>query len=180
MPTTREPSEPVTEREWNESDDPAAMLDHLQQTRDASDRKLRLLTVAAWYRYQRLSESGPGWAATKAAERTAESLRGFSIRELKRARKELDFAVGFIAGRSLRARKEERAEQVALLHCIFGPLAFRAVVLDPSWRTNEVVALAQRVYGDGTWDQLPVLGDALIDAGCDDTEVLAHCRSPGP
>jgi hypothetical protein len=29
-------------------------------------------------------------------------------------------------------------------------------------------------------DRLPILADALQDAGCDSAEVLAHCRGPGP
>lgn len=52
----------------------------------------------------------------------------------------------------------------------------RVVLPDPSWRTTTVTALAQGIHTDRAFDRMPVLGDALEDAGCSDAEVLAHCR----
>jgi len=57
---------------------------------------------------------------------------------------------------------------------------FRPVTFDPRWRTSDAVGLARAIYDDRTFDRLPILADALIDAGCDDEQVLAHCRSEGP
>ena len=40
--------------------------------------------------------------------------------------------------------------------------------------------LAQGIYDDRAFDRLPVLADALEEAGCTNAEILAHCREPGP
>jgi hypothetical protein len=66
-----------------------------------------------------------------------------------------------------------------LVRCIFGN-PFRPVALDPGWRTEAVVGLAAGVYADRAFDRLPVLADALEDAGCANPDVLGHCRSGGP
>jgi hypothetical protein len=55
----------------------------------------------------------------------------------------------------------------------------RVVAADPSWRTESVVALARGVHADRAFDRLPVLADALEDAGCHDPDVLEHCRGAG-
>jgi hypothetical protein len=57
---------------------------------------------------------------------------------------------------------------------------FRPVAIDPSWRTPTVVALAEGIYADRAFDRLPILADALQDAGCDNADILTHCRSNGP
>jgi hypothetical protein len=46
----------------------------------------------------------------------------------------------------------------------------------PTWRTADVVALARLVRDGGDTGVLPILADALQDAGCDDDRVLGHCR----
>jgi hypothetical protein len=43
-----------------------------------------------------------------------------------------------------------------------------------------VVALARGIYADRAFDRLPILADALQDAGCENTDLLAHCRGEGP
>jgi hypothetical protein len=76
----------------------------------------------------------------------------------------------------------EKAEQTHLLRDILGPLPFRPVIVDPSWLNwngGTVVRLAQSIYDDRAIDRLPVLGDALEEAGCQDPDILAHCRSGG-
>jgi hypothetical protein len=75
--------------------------------------------------------------------------------------------------------EHERAAQISLLRDIFGS-PFRPVTLDPSWLTSTVTALAHGIYADRAFDRLPILADALQDAGCDHPDVLAHCRGPGP
>jgi hypothetical protein len=75
------------------------------------------------------------------------------------------------------------AVQAALLKDIFGPLLFRSLSVDPgllTWSDGTVVKLVQGIYDDRAFDHLPVLADALVDAGCDNADVLAHLRGPGP
>ena len=46
--------------------------------------------------------------------------------------------------------------------------------------TPTVVQLAQSIYDDRAFDRLPILADALEEAGCTDAAILDHCRGPGP
>jgi hypothetical protein len=56
---------------------------------------------------------------------------------------------------------------------------FRDVGFDSSWRSANVTALAQSIYGERAFDRLPILADALEDVGCDRPDVLKHCRDAG-
>ncbi|WP_439625550.1 hypothetical protein [Gemmata sp.] len=67
-----------------------------------------------------------------------------------------------------------------LLHDVLGPLPFRSVASSPEWRTSTAVALAQGMYESRDFGAMPILADALQDAGCDSDDVLNHCRGPGP
>jgi hypothetical protein len=66
-----------------------------------------------------------------------------------------------------------------LVRDIFGN-PFRLVSFDPSWLTSDVVALATGIYHDRAFDRLPILADALQDAGCGNDDILTHLRGPGP
>ena len=69
-----------------------------------------------------------------------------------------------------------------MLRDIFGPLPFRPVTLDTRWLTwnhGTVPAIAHRMYEERAFHDLPILADALEDAGCTDADILAHCRQPG-
>ena len=68
---------------------------------------------------------------------------------------------------------------IPYLHEIFGPLPFRDTTVAPAWRTTDVLALARGVYDEKAFDRMPILADALQDAGCDNEEVLNHCRAAG-
>ena len=74
---------------------------------------------------------------------------------------------------------EVRYELSGLLRDVFGN-PFRPVAFDPRWRTADVMGLARGIYEDRAFDRLPLLADALMDAGADNDAILAHCRSPGP
>ncbi len=69
-----------------------------------------------------------------------------------------------------------------MLHDILGN-PFRPLTIGPSLLTlyeGTVVKLAQAIYDDRSFDRLPILADALEDAGCDNVEILSHLRGPGP
>ncbi|MBP3960375.1 hypothetical protein J8F10_34535 [Gemmata sp. G18] len=53
---------------------------------------------------------------------------------------------------------------------------FRPVTPDPEWLTSTVTALASQMYTSSDFSAMPILADALQDAGCDNTDVLNHCR----
>jgi hypothetical protein len=48
------------------------------------------------------------------------------------------------------------------------------------WRTDTAVTLARQMYQSGDFSAMPILADALQDAGCNSAEILDHCRGPGP
>jgi hypothetical protein len=48
-----------------------------------------------------------------------------------------------------------------------------------AWNGGTVVNLAQAIYEECAFDHLPILADALEEAGCADSSVLDHCRLPG-
>ena len=68
--------------------------------------------------------------------------------------------------------------QLKFLHCVFGN-PFRPVVAEPAWLTPTVQSIAAAIYQDRAFDRLPILADALEEAGCVNSEVLLHCRQPG-
>jgi hypothetical protein len=50
---------------------------------------------------------------------------------------------------------------------------------NPCWRTTDAVSVARGISDDEAFDRLPLLADALLDAGCDDEAMLAHCQADG-
>ncbi len=74
---------------------------------------------------------------------------------------------------------ELMSRQADLIRDIFGN-PFRPVAFDPRWRTSDTVGLAQAIYEDKAFDRMPILADALMDAGCEDDQIIAHCRAAGP
>jgi hypothetical protein len=77
---------------------------------------------------------------------------------------------------------EEDGPQAELLRDIFGN-PFRPATFDPAWLTPTVTSLALAAYDErslpsGELDKagLAVLADALEDVGCQDAEILGHCR----
>ena len=101
-------------------------------------------------------------AASSAARDAAEAAATVSLDQLR-----LDDA-------ELRRPVEETA-QVSAIRCVIGD-PFRPVAVDPGWLTSTVLTLAQQAVEKREFDVLPILADALQDAGCDNDAVLAHCR----
>jgi hypothetical protein len=75
-------------------------------------------------------------------------------------------------------RAAELAAQLELVRCVFGN-SFRPVTVDPHWLTATVRQLAAGIYEERAFDRLPILADALQDAGCNNDDILNHCREPG-
>ncbi len=72
---------------------------------------------------------------------------------------------------------ERRRQAILLRDVVANP--FRPVALPVLWLSSTVVQLAQAVYDERAFDRLPILADALEEAGCTDTAILGHCRQPG-
>ena len=58
---------------------------------------------------------------------------------------------------------------------IFGN-PFRPVVFSPAWRTETAITLAHQMYDSRDFSLMPILADALQDAGCENEHILNHCR----
>jgi len=190
----------MTEAEWLKCTDPQPMLAFLRGK--VSDRKLRLFAVACSRRMWDWIDV-LGRAAVEAAEDFADGLAGPD--ELRAARLACQGTGGqsawyaaasnsAIAARNaarsaqagvannapLGSETAELLAQARLLRDIFGD-PFRSLSLDPKpWLTPKVIELAQAIYDDRAFDRMPALADAIHKAGCDDSDILAHCRGPGP
>jgi len=69
-----------------------------------------------------------------------------------------------------------------ILRDLLGPLPFRPVTISPdvlAWGDRLVVRLARAIYDERRWGDMPLLRDALLDAGCDSDDILSHCRQRG-
>jgi hypothetical protein len=186
----------MTEAEWLACRDPMPMLELPGTQR--SPRKRRLFVVACCRRIAGVMTEA-GKRAVIAAEDYADGLIdryelhdawvsvGFPKAENRRYAAAVARAASVSPGNDLAAhgaasavnasakKRQERAAQADLLRDIFGN-PFRPVALDPAWLTSDVLALAKGIYDEKAFDRTPILADALQDAGCDNDEVLAHCR----
>jgi hypothetical protein len=170
----------------------------------ASDRKLRLFGCA-WCRWLRAEAHDDVCRhAVEVAERFADgqatadelaaahqplrdraNLHRERFHEWSRAEKyayEATFPSAGEAGRGpvrYTRKPGEPARQVALLRELFGN-PFRPAVVDLSWLTPTVTALARVIYDERSFEDMPILADALEEAGCTDTALLEHLRGTGP
>jgi len=189
----------MTEAEWRGTTNVAGMLAFLQGK--ASDRKFRLFAVAcsrgALGRWA--DEPGQLWDGTlEVAERYAD---GAATEPEREGTAEVTFiesaddpgstphvfhALGPDAYFAATMASEYAGQieggsdlQPAMLRDIFGD-PFGPVPADPRWLTSAAVTLARSMYDSRDFAPMPVLADALEEAGCDNPDVLAHCRGPGP
>jgi hypothetical protein len=82
---------------------------------------------------------------------------------------------------SASAIERERAEMADLVREVLGN-PFRHEPVEDAWRAADggtVRRLARAIYDERAYHDLPVLADALEDAGCDSAAILAHCRAGG-
>ena len=189
----------MTEQEWLGCIDPHPMLEFLRGK--ANDRKLRLFAVACSRRVWSVIDP-LGQAAVDVAESFADGFAGPD--ELRAARLACQRAGGQAAwyaaatNPAIAARNAARSAQAgvannavlgteaaelfaqaSLVREIFGN-PFRPLSMDPSWLTPAVIELAQANYDDRAFDQMPELTHTLHEAGCENAEILSHCRGPWP
>ena len=65
--------------------------------------------------------------------------------------------------------------QLALIQCIAGKTE-GSITVEPAWLTSVVLSFAQEIYDERAYDRMPVLADALQDAGCENEQIMEHCR----
>jgi len=78
--------------------------------------------------------------------------------------------------------KNERLPQASLLRDIFGN-PFHPVTINVNWLTwkdGAVRKSSQSIYDERAFNRMPILADALADAGCDNKDILSHCRGNSP
>jgi hypothetical protein len=159
-----------------------------------SDRKLRLFTSASWRWEGEIArrDNGQEKADLAAAIGYVEAWAEGGTRP------EAPFPTGFgwhpllaqhagdAANWTVRNKRHymvvdevEAAQQQVLLRDIFGN-PFRPAPFSPSWRTDTAVSLAKQMYDARDFGAMPIMADALQDAGCDSDDVLSHCRGEGP
>jgi hypothetical protein len=115
-------------------------------------------------------------AALDAVRATLGATRAMAVRDAAYAG-----VPGFDERRAVEeALAAELCDQCELLRHIVGN-PFRPVAIDPKWLRWDggvVGKMARVIYDEGQFEDLPFLADALMDAGCDNEEILEHCRTP--
>jgi hypothetical protein len=157
---------PVTEAEWLAATESVPMLAYLRAIGRATGHKLRLYNIAV------VREGWPVYeAALEHASDRATHVGGRLIAYWPPA---LPDQTALQATRQLRA---------SVLRDVFGNPFQPVGPVDPAWlifNSGAACSLAQSVHDSGGFDRLPLLADALEDAGCTDFELLGHLRGPGP
>ena len=166
----------MTELEWLRDSDPKPMLAWLRKK--ASVRKLYLVAIACGREGRRdtLDDVNAYDAFEAAADFHEPRLA------MLKAVERFPGYYGFegppwpLAEAAIRPRQYSLwPKRVMLLREMFGN-PFHPILADPAWLTSDVLALARGIYEERAFDRMPILADALQDAGCDNTDVLNHCR----
>jgi hypothetical protein len=84
-------------------------------------------------------------------------------------------AHGVAAAEAVGLAWEERWFQAVYLCDVVGN-PFRTISFSAAWRTDTVLAMAKQMYAAREFSAMPILADALQDAGCDSDNILSHCR----
>jgi hypothetical protein len=192
----------MTEAEWLSCTDFNLLREWVQRNHRhlSTERKWRLLNCACFRRtWHLLSESSR--EAVELAERYADSLvEGLPKRSIHCSRgtavlmalsfpdmNALDWDRAETAAQSFERNyaitldlegEDEGAVKCALLREILRN-PFHAVGLNPRWCTSSVVDLVTAIHQEKAFDRMPILADALMDAGCDNERIIAHCRGEG-
>ena len=183
----------MTEEEWLKCGSSRSMIEFVQSR--VSERKLRLFACSCCrFRWSLVGHVLP-CQILQVAEDYAEGRAPYSAlqavgREFSESSYRLDLdnerfhMLSGLTNRHVRAavwcaQTPGTPKKAELIRDIFGN-PFRPVTLDPRWLSSTVLDLARTIYDERLFERLPILADALMDAGCDSEEILNHCRSEGP
>jgi hypothetical protein len=186
----------MTETEWMASEDSMVMSNFLK--RKATSRKFRLLAFVYCQHHHEFMSLPGAKELVEATERLAEERA--TLGDVSRAFDELDLSaashdlvtarpamlLGFcsddayvaLSYTEAWATSDEPDDQrwcTAQIREIFGN-PFRPIAFDPDWRTETALAIARGIYDERAFDRLPILADALQDAGCNNDAILNHLR----
>jgi hypothetical protein len=190
----------MTEREWWKGSFPAEMLTTLP-----SDRKKRLFAVACARSIEHLLHHDRSRQAIAVAEAFADGLAsGQELTEAfdaackvvrHRGGAEIDRAAAQTAAANASVAAETvwrdvvaavgRIELRRLADCLrdIAGTPFEVIQpIDPGWllaNSGNVGKMAQVIYDERRFHAMPILADALEDAGCSMPSLLAHCRQRG-
>jgi hypothetical protein len=199
----------MTEQQWTDRHAPSAMLDHVLEAASPrklrlfacaccrlvwdlldDDRPRRAVEVAERFadrlvkNRERQQAQQAAWEYSDEQELSPESVAaGWAI--VRSQRSDLLKTAAVVCShntRCVKGRNITRA-QAHLLRELFGNPFRAAPVVPPAvlgWNGWQVVKLARAIYAERRFDDLPVLADALEEAGCEEEAMLAHCRGPGP
>jgi Inner membrane component of T3SS, cytoplasmic domain len=193
----------LTAQEWQESHDLSRLLGNVLMSQP-SERKLRLLACAIVRRLRnpagdplseqifhiseryadQMAETRERYDVCDEVMKTADPARRLACAT---ARDSALSAVFQTARLSARLRKDippadVETIQADLLRDIFVNPCLPIATMDPSWLAwNEgtIRRMAQTIYDERRFRDLPILADALEEAGCDNQDILHHCRQWG-
>jgi hypothetical protein len=198
----------IAEGQWATEGNPEVLFTVLGHA--VSDRKLRLFAVACYRRFwHALSEAGRRLieVAERLAEGAAGGVRGLAafdgggdvarallspdargaatwasddtLEALERSCTAKKFALALSRALCLK----EQAAQADLLRDVAGNIFRPPSPVPPAvlaWNEGTVRRIAAGIYEERAFDRLPILADALLDAGCDDERLIGHCHAERP
>jgi hypothetical protein len=135
--------------------------------------------------FEEATANAPDWAANPTARDAAQAAQitaGFAAAwAAGNTTGASSYTAAWVAS-TARAAGATGKSQCDILRCIFGnrlrpgPFLLATVL---AWNDRLVVRLAQPIYDERRWEDMPLLADALLDAGCDNEEMLMHARERG-
>jgi hypothetical protein len=188
-----EPREVLDGSTWATWADPEEMIALVRSRGRAGERTLRLFAAGCCRRMGHLLEDPRNLRWVEAMEAYADGLAG--RRETKKARKAARLPWLASLDPALEARQAlQHARQVMtrtgyagladLVRELFGDPWLSAGVRERfrdvwrRWDGGAVVKMATAIDAERSYADLPILADALADAGCEETVLLDHLRGP--
>ncbi len=161
------PNQVCRDREWYPLDRPQSAIAYVRFSADAI-RHNNPLDVAAF----------AGLAASEDYIQFIPKIVDFT--KTHRGRSKTKRAIETVTQQARSAAIQEQLARVRVEFCHqFRDVAgnpFRSVAFRSEWLTSDVVGLASAIDATGYFDRLPILADALEEAGCTPEDILRHCR----